>query len=117
MPGNPEKTIPTWQKGLAGCLLVLVVLGITLGWSRFLSDFYPPDRSFVGPNLIASVVQWAVILIAVALVYPPARRAVARYIEHHVKDIKNHVTAEHAAVHDKLDHIIKHSKDVPPFPK
>ena len=70
----------------------------------------------VGPNLVASVVQWALIAIVVALLYPPARRAIEKFAQRHVESIKDHVSAEHAAVHAKMDHIIKFHPDIPDFP-
>jgi hypothetical protein len=117
-----ETRVPPWQKWVALCLFVLVVLGIILGWHRFLADFWPIDDSRVGPNLVASVVQWALVLIAAALFYPPTRRWVEQFVQHHVDDVKAHITAEHAKVHEKLDraeklsrHIIEHHPDIPPF--
>jgi hypothetical protein len=51
-----------------------------------------------------------------ALIWPPTRRRIEVFAKRHVTEIKAHVTAEHAAVHAKLDHVIKHSPDIPPFP-
>jgi hypothetical protein len=106
---------PSWQRVLAVCALAAVVVFLVTEWSRFVADFWPPDRSFIGPNLVASVVQAGAILIVGALLYPPTRRAFERYMHRHVEDIKAHVSAEHAALHKKVDHIIRHHPDIPEF--
>ena len=97
-----------YQKAIAAALLVLAAISVIVWWSRFEPDFWPPDRSAVGPNLVASVVQWAILLIVGALLYPPTRRAVERFTQRHVDALKAHVTAEHKKVHDRLDDL--HSK-------
>ena len=92
-----------WKAWLAlGFLAALIYF---VGWhtDRFLSDFWPLDRSIVGPNLVASVVQYALVVIAVALLYPPARRAIERFATKHVDELKAHVSAEHKKIHDRLD--------------
>jgi hypothetical protein len=33
-----------------------LVFGLVFGWGRLHDDFWPPDRSFIGPNLCASFV-------------------------------------------------------------
>jgi hypothetical protein len=108
--------VKNWKAWGALVALAALVYFMAFHWDRFLADFWPIDGSRVGPNLVASVVQWALIAIAVALLYPPARRAIERFAKRHVEDIKAHVTEEHALVHEKLDHVIKHSKDIPDFP-
>ena len=104
-----------WKKVLALVLLAGIVCLCVFDWARVKSDFYPLDRSFIAPNIMAALVQWAVILILAALLYPPTRRAIERFVGGHVQSIKDHVSAEHAAVHAKMDHIIAHHPDIPPF--
>lgn len=74
-------------------------------WQRSLQDFWPLDASRVGPNLVASVVQWLIVAGVMALVYPPLRHWAEREIK---------------SLHEKLDrnamlshHIIKHSSEIP----
>jgi hypothetical protein len=104
-----------WKALLALIMLSALIIFMVFDWSRFLADFWPIDHSNVGPNLVASVVQYAIILIILALLYPPFRRAVEKFAKEHVKDIKEHISAEHDIFHEKLDHIIKHSNDIPEF--
>lgn len=104
-----------WKKALAVILLGLIIYFMVFHWGRFLTDFWPPDKATVGPNILASLIQWAVILIAVALIYPPTRRAIERYVQSHVDSIKSHVSEEHKLVHEKMDHIIRHHPDIPDF--
>ena len=80
----------------------LVFLISTWADQRFLADFYPPDRSYVGPTLVAAVIQWAGVGIVFAAVYPPVRHWIERELDH---------------VHKKLDHVIEHHPDIPSFPK
>ena len=121
---EPEKAIPRWQKRLALVLLVFVLVGVGVGWHRFVSDFWPPDRSFIAPNLVASLIQAAVLLIVGALIWPPTRQRIKRYVEGRAEEVKaevkDHMTSGHSEIHDKLaelhrclDHIIEHSPTIP----
>ena len=102
-----------WKAWGAVIALAAIVYFMVFHWGRFLADFWPLDGSRVGPNLVASVVQWALIAIAVALLYPPARRAIERFAQRHVESIKAHVEAENAHLHRKLDHVILNSRSIP----
>ena len=94
--------------------VAVVLLGAVGGsaalWhARFAADFYPPDRSFVGPNLVASVIQAIIVFLAAVLLYPPFRRA--------MEQVAHRANVE---LHEKLDrnfaaakHIAKHSPDIP----
>jgi hypothetical protein len=93
--------------------LVLIVVGIIFWHNRLGTDFWPLDRSTIGPNLVASVVQWAIIALVVYLAYPPVRRALDRWA-------KSHVHEANVELHKKLDesiklsrHIIHHTKAIP----
>jgi hypothetical protein len=55
----------------------------------------------------------AVVTVFTAVLYPPVRQAIDRYVKAHVDAIKAHVTAEHAHLHAKLDHVILHTKGIP----
>jgi hypothetical protein len=86
-------------KALVAALLLIALIGFTVfDWSRFLADFWPLDASRVGPNLVAAVVQTAIVLGFVALVYPPTRR----WIEEHLERL-----------HAKVDHVILNTKQIP----
>lgn len=98
---------------LALALLAGLLYFMAFHWGRFLADFWPLDNSRVGPNLTAAVVQYAVILALLYLLYPPFRRAVERFAARHVESIKAHISAEHDHVHAKLDHVIRYSKNIP----
>lgn len=100
--------VKNWKPILAIVAVAALIYYMAFHWGRFLLDFWPIDSSRVGPNLLASVVQYAIILITVALLYPPARRAIEKYLKRHVNEIKHHVSAEHDALHEKLDHMMKH---------
>ena len=80
-------------------LLALGTIGAVLAaaviWrSRLAADFWPLDASRVGPNLVASLIQAALVFIAAVLVWPPARRRLERYVKTHAD-----------AVHEKLDRL------------
>ena len=87
-----------WKAWVALVLLIALVLFIVFDWGRFLSDFWPIDKSSVGPNLLASVVQAALVLGVVALIYPPIRHWIEEHLEH---------------LHTKIDHVILHSSEIP----
>lgn len=109
-----------WKKISAVLLLVGLLYFIVFHWNRFLSDFWPIDHSNVGPNLVASVVQYAILAVLLVLLYPPFRRAVERFAKRHVEDLKNHISEENKVLHDKLHvmhetqkHIIRHTDGIP----
>ena len=84
-----------------------------MDWLNSLWDnTFWPSLNGNGPEALAQTLVYG--LIAVALI-PPIRRAIERFTKRHVADLKQHITAEHAAVHAKLDHVIKHSKDIPDY--
>ena len=113
------KRLDRWLLWIVAAFLVggLALGSLVSGWfaHRLLNDFWPLDHSFVGPNILASVVQWTTIAIVVSVLYPPVRHAIERFVEHHVNDLRAHVSAENRALHAKMDHIIKHHPDIPPF--
>ena len=105
---EPEQPASPSGKRLAFGLLLVVWLAVGIvfvfsGWadSRFMADFIPPDRSYVGPNLVASVIQWAAVGFVFALVYPPLRHWIERELDH---------------FHAKLDHVIENHPDIPNLP-
>ena len=126
-----------WKQYLALVLLALLASWMIFDWARFKGDFWPPDRSFVGPNLLASLVQAGFLLIVLALIYPPTRHWLERAIESHARELKEHVEADNAKIHDALaeklsdlhdcmdeaqraiTHIIVNSPDdiIPPLPE
>jgi len=93
---------------IASSLTILfIIIAIFSDWfaNRIIIDFWPLDSSRVGPNLVASFVQWIIVVIVASFIYPPLRY----WIE-----------AELNKLHDKLDrnanlshHIIKHHPDIP----
>ena len=96
-----------WYAGVAA--LAIVVVGAFVFHGRLGADFWPLDSSRVGPNLVASVVQWAIIALVVYVAYPPFRKA--------MEQIAHKANAE---LHEKLDrnfaaaqHIAKHHPDIP----
>ena len=113
-------TANKWKVLGALVLVAGIIYFIGWHWNRFLADFWGLDDSRVGPNLVASFVVWALILIATVFLYPPWRRAVARFATLHVQSIKDHITSEQTKLHAKLDrheakmnHIIKNTKAIP----
>jgi len=105
---------PRWQKIVASGLAVATATTVGFGWSRIGPDLWPPDRSFVGPNLVAAAVQWAVLFVIAVLVWPPTRRRIHRFADRKLGEIHTRLDAhealhaEHAA---KLDRILEHLGD------
>lgn len=56
-------------------------------------------------NIVAGIVSFA----ALSLLWPRLRRAISKFV-------REHVSAGNAELHAKLDHIIKHSPDIPDLP-
>ena len=86
-------------------VVAAIVSSIVSDWVRvrMQSDFWPLDHSFVGPNLVAAVVQWAIVLLIMAVFYPPMRRAFEASVERHKKQLMDHVSGIAAQLHDHLD--------------
>lgn len=107
--------------GCAAFLLVVLIWALVSHWfnQRLQADFWPPDRSFISPNILASLIIFDVVTLAAALFYPPVKKALDESIKLHKKalteDIKGHVSSELSDVHAKLDHVIKHHPDIPEF--
>lgn len=57
---------------------------------RLYHDLWPLDRSPVGPNLMASMIQWFVVAVVASILYPP---------------IKWWANRELDQIHAKIDHI------------
>ncbi len=103
-----EKPTPLWRKLLATAAFLGVVACLVIFWNRLGKDFWPPDRSFVGPNLLASVVQWVVIFVIVILLWPPTRRRIHRFVDRKVETLRSHIDARHRELHERLDVIEAH---------
>ena len=105
----------------AALLLALVVVAaLASGWvaNRLEQDFWPVDASRVGPNILASVVQWSVLAIVAVAVYPPLRRWVEGLFRSVHEKLDAHHTESNAQrdlLHEKLDHVIRHHPDIPEF--
>jgi hypothetical protein len=70
---------------------------------------WPAGGSGGIPGDVVATLIWVIIAgIATTLFYPPLRRAVETFL-------KKHITAGNAELHAKLDHIIAHHPDIPPF--
>ena len=94
---------------VAVILVIAITSSIVLWHERFAADFYPPDRSFVGPNLVASIIQFAVIFVAATLLYPPFRKAMERIA--HEANAEVHAKLERNA--KLLQHVIRHHPGIP----
>jgi hypothetical protein len=99
-PEVVDPPIPLYQKILAASAAVLLLVAILAWHSRLGPDFWPLDASRVGPNLLASVVQWAIVVVAAAFIWPPTRRRIHRFVD-----------AKTAPIHDKLSELHQHHKD------
>lgn len=61
--------------------------------------FWPSDKGN-GPENI----QWSVVVaLAVAVLWPPVLRRIHRFVDRKADNLKAHVTAEHARIHERID--------------
>ena len=126
-PEIDEKKVARLILGLSLIVIVCVVLiaaivSPAIG-DRLRSDFYPLDRSYISPNIVAAFVQAVFVTIILSALYPPIRHRVEAWVTKHKDDIKAHISAEHLVTHDKLQavhervqHVIEHHPDIPDFP-
>lgn len=131
-----ELTTPMYKKLLALLALLLLITAAIIWHHRIKEDFWPLDNSHVGPNLVAAVVQGAIVLLIAALIWPPTRRrmhrfadlklsgvhrrlgtlednhneSVAQRIDLHADSVKNQTVLD-----AKLNHIIEYHPDIPSF--
>ena len=130
VPPFEDKPIPLWQK-LAGAAVLVVVVALIIGFHHRLSaDFYPLDASRVAPNILASLIQWALVFLAAVLIWPPTRRRLHRFVDRKLDPVHAHLTHirhhhEHAnRQREQLDaklernfvaaqHIARHHPDIP----
>ena len=90
VPEFEEKPIPLWQKVSASVVAILTIAVVAIFWSRIGPDFWPPDASRIAPNILASVIQWAIVLMAAALLWPPTRRRIHRFVSRHTEPLHQH---------------------------
>jgi len=63
----------TWKQILASVTLCALIAVVVLFRARMGADLWPPDRSFVGPNIVAALLQWSFFVIIVGLVWHPVK--------------------------------------------
>jgi hypothetical protein len=83
-----------WRKVAAGAVALLLLACAIAFRHRLGVDFWPLDASRVGPNLIASALTWAFLLVAAVLLYPPTRRRLHRFIDQKLAPIHSHLHAQ-----------------------
>ena len=71
-------------------------------WDHIYHDFWPLDSSRIGPNILASIVQWIVVGIILTFFYHPVKRWINRELDH---------------VNAKIDHAINENPNVAPLPE
>jgi hypothetical protein len=81
------------------------VIAVTF-WDRWV---WPAGGSGGIPGDVVATLIWVIIAaIATTIFYPPVRRAIEKYV-------KRHFEAATSELHAKLDHIIEHHPDIPPY--
>jgi hypothetical protein len=83
---------PTWKSVLACVYVCVCVLLVVVFAGRIGPDFWPLDRSFVGPNIVASVVTVLVATPVGVLLWPPTRRSIHAFVDRKI-----------APIHAKID--------------
>jgi hypothetical protein len=77
-------------------------------WDRWV---WPAGGSGGMPGDVVATLIWVIIAaIATTLLYPPFRRAIEAFV-------KRHIAEGTSELHAKLDHIIEHHPDIPPYVK
>ena len=119
MSGPDDSTRPFWVLATlfsCGIVALIALLSWQLHWdwiSNLWFNYAWSSDKGNGPEAIQQTIIYAAI--AVVLI-PPIRKAIERFAKRHVDSIKAHAAAEHDALHEKLDHIIHHSGDIPNKP-
>ena len=87
----------TYRRAAIGGAVVLLVVVLVIFRHRLSTDFIPLDRSTVGPNLVAAVIQAVIVGFFTVILYPPWRRAVHRFVDQKL-----------SGIHDKLNEARDH---------
>jgi hypothetical protein len=106
-----EKPIPLWQKLVAGLVIVILVILVIVFQSHIGPDFFPLDHSNVGPNLLANIIQWAILFVAAVFLYPPWRHRLHRFVDGKLQGIHDKLGALHGKVdrlHERHDEHAAH---------
>ena len=109
---TPEPDTPTQRwKVIALTIGALVLIAIVvLDWNRIGADFWPPDRSFVGPNLVAAVVQAIIVGVFIVLIWPPARRRIHRFLDRKLDGIHNKLDKAAHEMGQHRQHVHEHNE-------
>ena len=90
-----------WQIVVAAlCVVALGVATVFDAWlrSRLVSDFWPIDKASVAPNILASVVQFVLMVLLLGAFYPPFRH----WLEQEFKDAREQRESHHKTHIDLL---------------
>ena len=114
-------------------VFVMIVVVLVVWHHRIWSDLWPLDKSIVGPNLFAALIQGAVVLIVVVLVWQPVRRRLHLFMDRKIDTLQGSIVKFHkrseehrdllhrdssegrAVLEAKLDHVIRYHPDIPEF--
>lgn len=101
------------MKRATAVIACLAVACAVLIWhARLGPDFWPPDRSFVGPNLVAALVQSTIILIAAVLLWPPTRRRIHAFADRKLDGLHSKIDALHDRHDQHTDHLDRIGKSI-----
>jgi hypothetical protein len=95
----------TTRKWAALAVLGAVICCVIAFRHRLRADFIPLDGSRVGPNLIASLIQWAALFTAAVLLWPPWRARLHRLIDSKLAPLHARVEALHARHDSHAEHL------------
>jgi hypothetical protein len=117
-----KQSIPRWQKIAAVGVYVLLVAASVVFHSRLTADMWPPDASRIAPNLVASVLQAAIVFPFLVLLWPPTRRRLHRFADLKLRSVHDKLDARHAEAraHEEWTvcaiHALHHGEPLPDHP-
>ncbi len=74
-------------------------------WHFLRVEYWPQGQQWYQGAVWGNVFVVPIAFVLGAILWPPFRRAITRFVR-----------GETADLHRKLDHVILHSKDIPPLP-
>jgi hypothetical protein len=78
--------------------------------ASFVSTWLLDGPGGVEGDVFATLVWVVLAALVTSVLYPPLRRRIEAFVKRHFK-------TEMAEIHSKLDHIIDHHPDIPPYEK
>ena len=105
-----DEPIPLYQKIIAVCYVLVVILLAFVFRDRLIADFVPLDESRIAPNIVATVVTVLIVTPFAYLFWPPIRGRIHSFVDKKIQplhDRHDELRKSHDEIHRKLDLVLR----------